>query len=324
MPCYNPLKAYRSRIVNPFTGKRSMVFSHTKALGFGLLKPIELPCGQCIGCRLEKSRQWAIRCMHEAETHEANCFITLTYKPSCLPEFGSIDKNAPVLFMKRLRKKYGSKIRSFGCAEYGEKKGRPHYHICLFNFDFPDKERVKDKFGVPISRNGFPVWVSESLAELWPYGRHEIGGLSFDSAAYVARYVTKKINGEQAKTHYQTVDEHGEIVRLEPERSICVSRRPGIGKKWLEIFKKGVRENDSVIIPRGNKNVEAKPPKYYDRQWELEDPEEFEKAKQKRISKARRRALIETRKPEEVRAIQEYLQLEKMQKLNRRYEENGE
>lgn len=248
--------------------------------------------------------------MHEAETHKQNCFITLTYKPSDLPPLGSIDKKAPVLFMKRLRKRFGDNIRSFGCAEYGEKRGRPHYHICLFNFDFPDKKLVT-------VRNGYDVWTSQALEELWPHGKSEIGTLTFDSAAYVARYVTKKKFGKDKQGAYDAVDEHGEIRQKEPETTVCVSRRPGLGRAWLEKFKKGVRQNDSIIVD----GKEVKPPKYYDRIWELEDPVEFDEVKQKRIASARAKALKDARDPEEVLAIKEYLQWERMEKLHRRFED---
>ena len=87
MPCYSPLHGYRSKSVNPATGKRSIVFSPSE--GFTDFK-LALPCGQCIGCRLERSRQWAMRCMHEASLYKNNCFITLTYAPEKLPPSGSL------------------------------------------------------------------------------------------------------------------------------------------------------------------------------------------------------------------------------------------
>ena len=46
-----------------------------------------LSCGQCIGCRLESSRQWAIRCVLESKLYdsELNWFMTLTYDDAHLP-----------------------------------------------------------------------------------------------------------------------------------------------------------------------------------------------------------------------------------------------
>ena len=104
MACYYPLKGYRARAVNPKTGKRSIVFD--SSLGF-MDMPVEFACGQCIGCRIERSRQWAIRCVHEAQLYEANCFITLTYAPEHLPKNGSLVLEHFQKFMKRLRKRVG-------------------------------------------------------------------------------------------------------------------------------------------------------------------------------------------------------------------------
>lgn len=236
------------------------------------LGAIKLPCGQCIYCRLEKSRQWAVRCVHEASLYERNCFITLTYRDEALPEHGSLDYEAPVLFMKRLRKQYGNDIRSFGCAEYGEKTKRPHYHLCLFNHDFDDKEHYK-------TSHEHKLYTSPSLEKLWKHGFSTIGSLTFESAAYVARYVVKKRTGGQA---YEGIDETtGEITELAPERGICISRRPGLGRTWLEQNHEFVKNHDSVII----RGIKMRPAKYYDSIWEKHDPAGFEKTKTARKEK---------------------------------------
>jgi len=260
MPCFVPIPAWRTNVVNPATGKRGITFSAKDALRD--LK-IELPCGQCIGCRLEKSRQWAMRAVHEASLHDANCFITLTYDPKHLPSNGSIVPDDPVLFMKRLRKEIApEKIRSFGCAEYGEKLGRPHYHLCIFGW-YPDD-------AVPWQRSGeYILYRSPTLERLWPYGFSSVGELNFETAAYVARYVTKKLTGERAK-------EYGEKL---PERPVCVSRRPGLGRAWFDLYRSEVYPSDTVVL-RGR---EMRPPKYYDRVFEPEFPEAFEDIRKKRI-----------------------------------------
>ena len=98
MTCYHPITGYRSREGrNPETGAWSIVFNPKK--GYTDM-PVLVPCGQCIGCRLEKSRQWAIRCVHEATLHQKNCFVTLTYNPQNLPSNGSLDKRALTLFLR--------------------------------------------------------------------------------------------------------------------------------------------------------------------------------------------------------------------------------
>ena len=131
MACYQPLKGYYSKSRNP-NGKRNVVFN--PQMGYRD-RPVTVPCGQCIGCRLERSRQWAIRCYHEASMYERNSFVTLTYDDESLPLGGTLVFRDFQLFMKRLRKQYGAGIRFYACGEYGEKFGRPHYHVCLFNFE---------------------------------------------------------------------------------------------------------------------------------------------------------------------------------------------
>ncbi len=240
MACFHPLTGYRS------VEDGGIVFNPLK--GFTDLA-ITVPCGQCIGCRLERSRQWAIRCVHESSLWEQNSFITLTYDDDNLPLNGSIDVTDFQKFMKRLRKKYtGQKIRFFHCGEYGEKNRRPHYHACLFNFDFPDKKLYSERKKIKLYR-------SEILEKLWPFGFSLIGDVTFESAAYVARYITKKITGAGAEAHYGL---------LQPEY-VTMSRRPGIGKGWFDKWKSEVYPSDSIII----NGKEVRPPKYYDRQYEL-------------------------------------------------------
>lgn len=267
MPCFHPLSGFRSRHRTK-NGKSGIVFS--AALGF-VDQPVQVPCGQCIGCRLERSRQWAIRCVHEASLHDSNCFITLTYSDAHIPLSHSLDKDAFPKFMKRLRKRFGlnskkgTGVKYFSCGEYGEVTGRPHYHACVFGFDFPDKKLLRQ------NENGDKIYTSEALESLWPFGMSEIGDVTFESAAYVARYVMKKVTGDAAKTiqedgtfgPYVHVDvATGEIFEREPEYT-TMSRRPGIGKAWFDKFKSDVYPGDFVVIRGGYK---CKPPKFYDRQ----------------------------------------------------------
>lgn len=244
------MKGYYSKTRNE-NGKYSIVFNKKESEGVS----VQLPCGQCIGCRLERSRQWAVRCMHEASLYKDNCFLTLTFNNDNLNSDGSLVKRDFVLFMKRLRKKFGSKIRFFHCGEYGSKLSRPHHHACIFNFDFPDKV-------LWTVRDGIKLYRSKSLEKLWPYGFCTIGSVTFESAAYVARYITKKITGKKAESHYEKINkETGEVVKIVPEY-ITMSRRPGIARAWFEKFKDDVYPSDFVII---RNNIKCKPPKYYDK-----------------------------------------------------------
>lgn len=264
MPCYHPLQGYRAR------GGKHIVFN----LKDGWIdQKVTVPCGQCVGCRLERSRQWAIRCMHEASLYEDNCFITLTYNNENLPEDGSLHVEHFQRFMKRLRKKYKDKtIRFYHCGEYGEKFFRPHYHAILFNHDFSDKKLFK-------KTEEINLYTSEELEQLWPYGFNTIGDVTFESAAYTARYIMKKQTGRNADKHYERVNtETGEIIKLRPEYN-TMSRRPGIASQWFDQYEKDVYPKDFITI-RGKK---LKPPKFYDRLYEHKYPEDYEKMKDKRM-----------------------------------------
>lgn len=279
MACFRPLDAWRSLQTN-VSGKRGLVFDKTK--GFADL-PVTIACGQCIGCRLDRSRMWAVRCVHEASLHKDNCFITLTYNNENLPSDGSLHVEHFQKFMKRFRKKYGSGIRFFHCGEYGELHRRPHYHACIFGFDFADKELFS-------MRNGTPLYTSASLDKLWPFGFCSIGTVTFESAAYVARYIMKKVTGDVAEMHYMNIDyDTGECQKIKPEYT-TMSRRPGIGKGWFEKYHSDVYPDDFVVI-NGKK---ISPPKFYDSQFEILDPDRFEKIKRRRARDALKRAADNT------------------------------
>lgn len=236
---------------------------------------LPLPCGQCIGCRLERSRQWAIRCMHEAATHQKSSFLTLTYNPESLPNDRSLNKNHLQKFFRSLRKRTGLKLRYFSCGEYGEKLSRPHYHAILFGYDFPDKEIFFTRAGITSYRSAF-------LDEVWGRGQCLIGDVTFESAGYVARYCTKKITGPKKAEHYFTVDEYGELHEgLEPEFSL-MSLKPGIGSEYLAQFQGDIYPHDRVVIMRKGKPVVQKPPRYYDNIYERIEPELFEALKKAR------------------------------------------
>lgn len=274
MPCFKPLEAWRGRKSGP-SGKGTIVFRKEDSCGIR----IDLPCGQCIGCRLERSRQWAVRMMHEASLHQDNCFLTLTYDPQHLPGDLSLDKRHFQLFMKRFRKRCG-KVRFFHCGEYGESSGRPHYHAIFFGFDFPDKE-------VYTERNGVRLYSSALLDELWGLGVCRIGAVSFESCAYVARYVMKKVTGDSAESFYSRVSLSGSVYSVLPEYC-TMSRRPGIARQWFEEYGSEAYPSDEVI----SRGFPSRPPRYYDNLLEASEPEVFSVVKRKRVATAKERSLV--------------------------------
>lgn len=274
MPCYHPLSAYQ-----PTCGG-SILFSTPRDKR--QYHPIKIPCSKCIGCRLEYSRQWAVRMMHEASLHEDNCFVTLTYSPENMPSDGSLHLSHFQDFVKRLRSRTGVPgIKYFHCGEYGDTFGRPHYHANFFGYDFPDKYHWRT------SDRGDLLYRSDLLESLWTFGSSEIGAVTFESAAYVARYVCKKLNissrsPQAAVAAYNDKYERyhldtGEVFYLQPEYA-TMSRRPGIGKGWFDKFLSDLYPDD-FVISNGHK---AKIPRYYDTQLQRLCPDEFLLIKEKR------------------------------------------
>lgn len=278
MPCTCTSLAFRHKHVNPKTGLRPLTFSRSDALHPVQEQPI--PLGICTHCRLSHSRNWGLRVALESKLYLNNSFLTLTYNPSSLPTYSFLDYTAPVLFMKRLREKYGSGIRSFGCAEYGEKYSRPHYHICLLNHEFSDKKIAgTSKANYGINKRENYVYESKELQDLWPYGNCIIGDLTLESASYVARYCTKKITGKRSQEHYEVLLPHsGELLQRPPERTVCVSRSRGLGFPWYEKYGQYVRDHDKVTL----EGRHYPPPKYFDSLTAKIDPDRFEEIKEKR------------------------------------------
>ena len=267
MQCTRPLKAYRAE------GGR-VVFTSREGWSD---RPLELRCGQCIGCRIARSQSWALRCVHEAALHERNSFVTLTYRNEDLPKDLSLRVEDLQLFWKRLRKR-GLKFRYFACGEYGDTNLRPHYHACLFGQDFAeDRELYNDA-------NGKKLYVSSMLEETWGKGFAPIGSLEYKSAAYVARYVVKKATGVKAVEEYSRVcKDTGEVFEVKPP-FVVMSRRPGLGSEWFSRFKSDVYPADHVVV----EGREYRPPRFYD---ELLSEDELKEIRGRRLDKIAGREL---------------------------------
>lgn len=275
MPCYGPLTGYFGKEVSA-TGKRPLTFDVRKAFT-GV--PVVVPCGCCIGCLLERARQWAVRCMHEAKMWQDNCFLTLTYDNDHLPKDGSLVKSDLQLFMKRLRFRKNSSVenpvRFYGCGEYGDVTFRPHYHVLLFNCAFRDKLYHTE------NARGEKLYTSCEVRELWPVGHNVIGDVSFTSARYVTGYVTKKVNKVE---QYMRLDAEGRCYSVLPEFSV-MSRRPGVGALYYARFGKELRTHDNVIVD--GKAVPGT--RFYDTRSELQDPSAHVRNKRKRKLEAVKR-----------------------------------
>lgn len=277
-----------------FKGSKQAYFGKRRSIAD---RRISLKCGQCIGCRLDKSREWAIRCHHEAQYHSSKSFITLTFAKDPV----SLSHIYFQRFLKRLRKKLdlyaeysedGSLISPglmyYMCGEYGSVYdkygnikdgllGRPHFHAILYGYDFPDRKFFKK------SNSGFPIYNSELLDSTWKHGFATTQDFSMEAAAYVARYVTKKVTGSQAERHYEKVSpQTGEIIQVEPEYT-RMSLKPAIGKRWIQDHIGDAYPKDFITA----NGVKFKPPKYYDKIFEDLYPDRMELIKERRQAHAR-------------------------------------
>lgn len=255
MTCFSPQQGYRGRGGQFVLAKKD---SPTKA-------PLTVPCGKCQGCRTARSEQWAVRISHEASLWQKNIFLTLTYDDFNLPDDYSISIREIQLFIKKLRAKLyyqyengviplcDTKIRYFAVGEYGEKNGRPHYHLIIFNYSPADLKISR------VTSQNHRCYTSDEIALLWDKGYHEIGTVTKQSGAYVARYSFKKIGGSNSHDHYTRLNPlTGEIVNVHPEFA-TMSTHPGIGAGWFDKYEKDVFPHDFVISDGKKHSV----PEYY-------------------------------------------------------------
>lgn len=291
MTCYHPLKAFNLGIKD--NGKKALkVCSFDTSFYLYRGKYYTdydlVPCGQCAGCRIDRSRQWANRCLLEMEYHPSTYFVTLTYDEMHLPktfyadedgvkqELGNLVKRDFQLFMKRLRKKYAArydnKLRFFACGEYGSHTFRPHYHAIIFGLQLDDLVYYKR------SGNDDIYYNSEFLQSCWrdehgfDIGYAVVAPANWSTCAYVARYITKKLTGPEGKFY----SEHN----LEPEFSL-MSRKPGIAR-WYYDDHPDLYDYNFINISTPDGGKKFPPPKYFDKLYDLDCPDESAALKERR------------------------------------------
>ncbi len=252
-----------------------------------------------------------MRLTHESKSHTQNAFTTLTYNDENLPNNADLEQPPTgtlvprdlQLFIKRLRKQNGeTRLKYFACGEYGDKTIRPHYHICFFNYYPPDPVHHSTKLENKL-------YSSKSLDEIWGKGFTLTGELTFQSAAYVARYITKKINGPNSDDHYKTIDTRtGQITQRLPE---FTRQSNGLGKAHFNKYTEDIYNHDHVILSDGKK---TRPPRYYDKLYQEKNPDHLTEIKTTREAKALKHFANNT--PERL-AVREKIQQLKARRLLR-------
>lgn len=308
MPCYHPLlRVWDNQVgdwrVRPFPhdlrpGFDPMVYKKSNQLGYagcaegypGAVPYMVIPCGKCVGCRMEYSRQWANRCMLELEYHDSAYFVTLTYNDYHVPrvyypdpETGeaqlalSLCKRDVQLFMKRLRDHFpDDNIRFFMCGEYGPSSWRPHYHLILFGLHLNDLVYAG-------TRRGNNYYKSSALERVWSrkqeipnllgdtcvtpltsMGFVEVGEVTWNTCAYTARYIMKKLKGPESEFY--------ERFNLVPP-FVLMSRKPGIARQWYDDHP-DYTDYDFINIktPQGGRKFRA--PQYFGKLHDVQYPAE--------------------------------------------------
>jgi len=293
MPCFHPLEA----VILPGTtanGKRNIKIlsgPHASEV-YPTWQRLKLPCGQCYGCRLEYSRQWANRCMLELPYHDQSWFLTLTYDDDHVPrtyyasnDDGEADPALTLsykgrdleLFWKRLRKAHpDDHIRYFACGEYGSTTYRPHYHAIVFGLSLDDLRPYKR------SPQNYDYFISDSLTECWGLGFVVVGQVTWETCAYTARYIMKKLTGPQAQFY--------EDFNLQPE-FVRMSRRPGLARQYYDDHP-DLYQHEYINLSTDVGGLKFRPPRYYDKLYDLDFPDQMEqvKAVRKRLAAAQESA----------------------------------
>lgn len=339
MPCYHPITALQPTAGGP------LIFPQPGHLYlYNDYRTLTIGCRQCHGCKMKDARQWAMRCVHEKQMHKYSCYITLTYNDKHLPTDLSLRYEDYQVFMKRLLKSLGRKgsknilcetylpptggrrhgaaphtpglkaareinratrktARFYMAGEYGELYSRPHYHALLFGVDFSDRVYHKT---MP---SGSKVYKSDTLDNLWKKGYTSVGDITYQSAAYVARYVMKKRTGD-GTTVTEIIDpETGEIYKREKEFNE-MSRNPGLAKPWFERYQSDVYTTGKVVV-QGKPQY---PPRYYDKLYKKIDQAALEDFQYQRYLE--QAAQNEHHTPERL-AVQELVAIEKTRNLKR-------
>lgn len=269
MPCTSPIRAHQPQVGAPLKFYKKTDPQYWVEPYNGLA----VPCNQCQDCRIRRLSDWGLRMMHHASTHERNCFLTLTYDDAHLPEHGTLYKPHLQQFFKRLRYYHGGRLSYYACGEYGETTQRAHYHVCLFGHDFDDKVAFR-KIGE------HQLYLSDQLTKIWGHGNTSVGSLTYESAAYTASYVMKKMLGKGCPRYVRLDTETGELIPLVQPFAV-MSLRPAIASAWLHTYHADIYGHDKDTIRRNGK--ELKPARYYDKIYDTINPAHMSKIKQLRV-----------------------------------------
>lgn len=299
--CTSPLFRHP---VDVYQSGKAKIYGLVDYENFGVTDPFyqrelqRIPCGQCMECRLQRAKEWSYRIMLEAQEFapEECWFITLTYDEDHLdssyyreyietstgevtwrPALRSKDHQD---FMKRLRKAADEagnqkKLRFFACGEYGSETLRPHFHSIVFGLELftpslmSSGKDPRRQLKVYKQRIDHPLYNCDWLTNVWGKGFVTVSPLSADTAAYCARYCTKKKLG----LHYEEETKAQDLIDQPPfpREFIVMSRKPGIARNYFDQNSADIFLCDAIPLNVKERLELVKPFRYYDKLYDLED-----------------------------------------------------
>lgn len=226
MACFTPKDAWMSNRVND-AGNNFITWNHALA---DKTNPVEVPCGKCIGCRLDKRKRLGVQVFHEAQMHDYKCMATFTYSDENNP--GVIVKEDMQKAIKRMRSEPNNlEFKYLVAGEYGENTHRPHFHMAIIGYDFLG--------GPGVQHIGKGQYMNRMLTDIWGNGAVHIVPLTIERCMYVAAYTMKKMGEEEcwhSHSHY-------------------------MGKTWLDKHWDDIARTGRVVINGGEHPI---PPKYFE------------------------------------------------------------
>lgn len=262
--CYRRKMAW---LLSNDDGSQALLFKRPKS---GNFRPVTVPCGKCVACRVNNAAAWATRAYHESQYVHDSCFVTLTYDPDHCPKDYCINKRDVQLFLKRLRKDYNVRAY-FACGEYGTRFGRPHYHILLLGFCPPDLQWHSKSY------SGMDIYTSKYLESKWQMGFCPVGTCTCASAAYVARYAKKA-------TATNVGDRTPPFFLASRNIKLSNGKQGALGSQWVIDNHKALRFG--YLRHPSKPDVRVRIPDYYFNLLERWYPDEYELIKQLRYDYA--------------------------------------
>lgn len=140
-------------------------------------------CGQCMSCRIARKRAVVLRASLERAQHADACCATLTYSDEFVGDYQVRPADwwhARDRLRHQVERDLGVKPRFFGIGEYGDQKGRPHWHVIAYGLRLVDGEEYFQR-----------AW-SDPLSGQ-PLGGVRVGPGDLAAAEYTAGYTLKKL-----------------------------------------------------------------------------------------------------------------------------------